>query len=64
MKFHEKFYSADAMKLCVLGKEDLDTLEVATRVSMFVNRLHVLLNVYGCISLCIAFDKEGGGEVI
>lgn len=28
IKFHETYYSADAMKLCILGKEDLDTLEV------------------------------------
>ena len=31
IKFHEKFYSADAMKLCVLGKDGLDTLEVSLR---------------------------------
>lgn len=27
LKFHEKYYSANVMKLVVLGREDLDTLE-------------------------------------
>lgn len=27
MKFHDKYYSANTMKLVVLGREDLDTLE-------------------------------------
>lgn len=27
IEFHETFYSADAMKLSVIGNEDLDTLE-------------------------------------
>lgn len=33
IEFHEKYYSADAMKLCVLGKESLDTLEVRSLLS-------------------------------
>jgi len=27
MKFHDRYYSANTMKLVVLGREDLDTLE-------------------------------------
>lgn len=27
LKFHDKFYSSNVMKLVVLGREDLDTLE-------------------------------------
>ncbi|CAN0468747.1 unnamed protein product, partial [Hapterophycus canaliculatus] len=31
IEFHEKYYSADAMKLSILGNEDLDTLEAWVR---------------------------------
>ena len=31
-RFHESSYSANIMKLSVLGREDLDTLEVRMRV--------------------------------
>ncbi|CAM9916972.1 unnamed protein product [Scytosiphon promiscuus] len=31
IKFHQKYYSADAMKLSILGNEDLDTLEAWVR---------------------------------
>lgn len=31
LKFHEKYYSANLMKLCIIGKESVETLEKWTR---------------------------------
>lgn len=52
IKFHETHYSADAMKLCVLGKENLDTLEVSYRG--YVMRIYFFRGTVGV-------GKGGGG---
>lgn len=44
IKFHETYYSADIMKLAVIGREPLDTLQVG--VAWVACLCYV---IYGCV---------------
>ncbi|CAM9474661.1 unnamed protein product, partial [Choristocarpus tenellus] len=63
IKFHETYYSANIMKLCVLGMEDLDTLEgwVREQFSSIRNRRTPSIPDYGDE---VAFGPEQLGKLV